>query len=401
MSDTIDPNDLDSIDALLDETELEASEAEEVDFADEVVPDVPEVTASDESEDEDFLESLAEPESSEPEAELEPEVVKEPIRVPDDGEGMPLKTNTPAESENTQNMVPEVDPEAILAQRQKQKKNQTTAAQEANNISVKEMEALKKLIIIFSSVLIVLGLITIGLSTWAALSASKGLDEETKQTLEDIKTGANEATMQSMTIKKEVNGLHKKLDALSFQLEQLNGDLLPLVEKIGGGTPVATAPRISAAPSYATAGHGHGEHKEVSHNLHNAHTDSHVPASKHSAHGTMPVMTEPTVAQPAPMEAKIDPALIQKMKEVNRNVIKVQKRIAEINRRIKTLQQQYSHLLKGMKQVEKSVLQVKVKQKKEDKKKGNLAEGHKDPSFTPHHINPEQEYIYQAPDYAY
>jgi len=398
MSDTIDPNDLDSIDALLDEAELEASEPEEADLAEEPAPDEPEATAAESSEEEDFLESLAEPEL--PEAEPEPE----PIRVPDDGEGMPPKTEpiAPAEPENTQNMVPEVDPEAILAQRQKQKKNQSTAAQEANNISVKEMEALKKLIIIFSSVLIVLGLITIGLSTWAALSASKGLDEDTKQTLEDIKTGTNEAAMQSMTIKKEVKGLHKKLDALSFQLEQLNGDLLPLVEKIGGGTPVATAPRISAAPSYATAGHGHGEHKEVSHNVHDAHKDNHAPTPVHADHGgTTPVMTATAVAPVEPIVAKIDPALMAKMKEVSRNVIKVQKRIAEINRRIKTLQQQYSHLLKGMKRVEKSVLQAEVKQKKEEKAKGKRAEEHKVPNQLHHHIEPVQEYIYQAPDYVY
>lgn len=383
MSDTIDPDDLDSIDALLDEAELEVSEQEGTDLSEEATPNEPEAMAV-EAPEEDFLESLAEPELSEPEAIPEPEAEPEPIRVPDDGGGMPAKTEpiAPIEPENTQNMVPEVDPEAILAQRQKQKKNQSTASQQANNLSVKEMEALKKLIIIFSSVLIVLGLVTIGLSTWAALSASKGLDEETKQTLEDIKAGTNEAAMQSMTIKKEVMGLHKKLDALSFQLEQLNGDLQPLIEQVGGGKTVA--PRVSAMPVAPV-------HAKPSHTM-----TGHATAD----HGSKtPVMTVATVASTEPVVAKIDPALMKKMKEVNRNVIKVQKRIAEINRRIKTLQQQYSHLLKGMKRVEKSVLQIEVKQKKEEKSK--QTEGRNVPSHLPHGIDPLPEYIYQAPDNVY
>lgn len=385
MSDTIDPDDLGSIDALLDEVELEVSEQEGADLAEETTLNEPEAMAVDAPE-EDFLESLAEPELSEAEAMPEPEAEPEPepIRVPDDGGGMPAKTEpiAPIEPENTQNMVPEVDPEAILAQRQKQKKNQSTASQQANNLSVKEMEALKKLIIIFSSVLIVLGLVTIGLSTWAALSASKDLDEETKQTLEDIKAGTNEAAMQSMTIKKEVMGLHKKLDALSFQLEQLNGDLLPLIEQVGGGKTVA--PRVSAMPEAPV-------HAKPSHTM-----TGHATAD----HGSKtPVMTVATVASTEPVVAKIDPALMKKMKEVNRNVIKVQKRIAEINRRIKTLQQQYSHLLKGMKRVEKSVLQIEVKQKKEEKSK--QTEGRNAPSHLPHGIDPLPEYIYQAPDYVY
>ncbi|GAB6034811.1 hypothetical protein [Galenea microaerophila] len=376
MGDTIDPNDLDSIDALLDEAELESSKSEEPELIEEdtdvPVPEASETADKPVSEEEDLLESIEEVSTEEaasieaqavPESKPEPE--PEPIRVPDDGE-MPPKTE-PIEPAKKAVSEPELDPEAILAQRQKKKQNQPTASQPGNNLSVKEMEAVKKLIIIFSSVLIVLGLVTIGLSTWAALSASHGLDEETKQTLEDIKTGTNEVAMKSITMSKDITGLHKKLDALSFQLEQLNGDLQPLLEKMDQGGSTVNQKSVATEPT---------GHQETTHSV--------------------PEATAPVVA-------KMDPALMKKMREVNANVIKVQKRVAEINRRIKALQTKYNYLLKGMKHLEKSVLESKVKQQKEGK--NQAAKTHQEPSEKskqpPHGIEPLPGYIYQAPDYVY
>ena len=281
--------------------------------------------------------------------------------MPDDG--IPSKTE-PVAPPAQQAEAPQVDPEEILAQRKKKQAN-STPADTANNLSVNEMEAIKKLIIIFSSVLIVIGLTTIGLSTWAAISASHKLDEETKQTLEDIKTASNESATGALEVKKEIKGLHKKLDALSFQLEQLNGDLGSMMDGLSKVEANAQQPH---AVHEAEAAHG-------------------VP---HSA-----VAPEGTSEQP--VIAKMDPDLMKKMREVNRNVIKVQKRILEINRRIKLLQAESRGLVKEVKQVQKTVLQQKVEKKKEKKsKKAAVSTEEKLPK-----VNAIPDYIYQAPDYSY
>ena len=377
MSDTIDPNDLDSIDALLDEAEQEIEQNPVEEDTPETVsePDLPaeESTASEASPESDIFEAFTEDDESAPvsarqdisapEPESEPEPEPEPIRVPDDG--IPPKTE-PVAPPVQQAVAPEVDPEEILAQRKKKQAN-STPADTANNLSVNEMEAIKKLIIIFSSVLIVIGLTTIGLSTWAAISASHKLDEETKQTLEDIKTASNESATGALEVKKEIKGLHKKLDALSFQLEQLNGDLGNMMDGL-------SKVEANAQPSHA---------------VHEAEAAHGVP---HSA-----VAPEGTSESTQPVIAKMDPELMKKMREVNRNVIKVQKRILEINRRIKRLQAESRGVIKEVKQVQKTLLQQQVEKKKAKKQK----KVDDDTSEKLPKVNAIPNYIYQAPDYSY
>ncbi len=417
MSDTIDPNDLDSIDALLDEAEQELEQApieeamEEASEAPETPPepesvDQEEATPAERTEPEpepDIFDELAadsdDTQLSEPapipESVSSPE--PEPIRVPDDG--IPPKTEPvePPLQVSTKQMDQQLDPEEILAQRKKKQAN-STSADTANNLSVKEMDAIKKLIIIFSSVLIVIGLTTIGLSTWAAISASHKLDEETKQTLEDIKTASNESATGVLEVKKEIKSLHKKLDALSFQLEQLNGDLGNMMDGLSKVEANAQQPQHIQPPTYQAEA-AHGGYESSNHGVHDEHAAHQSPT--HNSHS--PVIAPISAPQyaPAPVQppvvAKMDPALMKKMREVNRNVIKVQKRIAEINRRIKQLQAQSRGLIKEVKQVQKTVLQSKVAQdKKKKEKKPATSEEEKLPK-----VNAIPDYIYQAPDYSY
>lgn len=365
-NETIDASDLDSIDALLDEAEFESiqedapeAELDDFDASDLPEPDISETDSAesllDDLEDDlgglDDLEDFPETEAVEPEAIIEPEPEPE-IELDPEPEPIPEpEIEKPVANE----------PEEFLQKRMVS--NQTPKA--TNELTVAEMDALKKLIIIFSSVLIVLALIGIGMGIWAALAAGKGLDEESTQMLEDIKAGTQQNTLKGIQSEKSLKGLEKKLDALSFQLEQINGDIVemsmkkpaePLALNLGAEVK-ATQPKPAAVVQPA------------------------VPA--------VPV---------APVVAKADPAMQQKLDKVSSQIVTTQKRIAEVNRRIKDMQYQYKLLMKSMKKVEhdvaKQALEAKAKAKAKLALPEEEAEAEKEPEKTYQFSVPEKGYYW-------
>ncbi|MDG6777584.1 hypothetical protein QCB44_02580 [Thiomicrorhabdus sp. zzn3] len=342
---TFDPNDLDSIDALLDEAEQEVVEsvAEPTPPAEEVVEDVP--AASVEPEPEPPVE-LAEPQA-EAEASAEPRVSQEKIAAVEEAV-------SPAEKRFS-----EADADDFVSKRAAAQK------QSKNGLSAAEMDAIKKHITIFGSVLIVLVITAIGIGIWSALASSSGLDEETQSMIEDIKVGTERNTILANTGSEGLKELSKKLDALSFQLEQLTSDVVALEQKNGVAAPIVSG---------SLTGHG-------ANNLSQDKTSEKVPP----AHGTaMPAATLP-VATPQAMNMATDPALKDKLNAVYAKVAKAQKRIDEVNRRVKEVQGQYGSLLRSVKVVEKQLIDQQVKKVKDEKKVEKPAGG-------------DNMYQYSAPD---
>ncbi|WEJ63336.1 hypothetical protein [Thiomicrorhabdus lithotrophica] len=309
---TFDPNDLDSIDALLDEAELEAS-PDDLDGLDDEFPDK-EVSAEAETVDsnaekpmpeEDLLDSL-----DDSVADDEPEVVavSEPIM----------------EESAKKEVVSDSDTDDFFAKR--------AAAQSAQNtnMATKDMDSIKKLIIIFGSVLSVLALTGIGIGVWGALSASSaGMSEETQTLIESIKVSSEQNGSAVEATEKTSKSLEKKLDAINFQLEQLATDMAKLDstadKKEESIDPLGLN---SQQPTQNTK--DNGQSKAGNHSVANAHA--------------MPAMSAE------------NPEFMKKMDSVNSKLIKAQRRIDEVNSRVKKIQNHYQALVHSVKTVEKQVL---------------------------------------------
>lgn len=336
---TIDPNDLDSIDALLDEAELEAAEEEEpavedltesgldasagsdrdnsivdseelddipVDPDSEDEPDIEEPPSDDEVADEDF-DFDDQPEANDPIQELEPEAAES---VQD---AEPVATDIDLEKP-----VIEDRAEDFLKKRTAIKKS------EPSNLTVAEMDSIKKLIIIFSSTLIFLVVTAIGISLWGALSSATSLDEETMSLIKDTHEGAMQSMVKSSSAEDAVKQVGKKLDALSFQLEQLNTDLLQMKE-------IVTVAPLDSKTSVSVL------------DLKNEQGKQGAVEPKQNA-----------VASNA--QVVVDSGVAKKIDKVNAQVVVTQRRLAEVNNRVKTLQNQYQTFLKSLKELEKSQL---------------------------------------------
>lgn len=342
INNTVDPNDLDSIDALLDEAELESvveepkaepeapvtSAVEGGDLPD--AEDVPEDWAVDETAEEDptagLLDELDEDIGAsgiqaEETAAPEPEPVAEPPAAPPTPEPAPAPEPPPVDTlsaiqgKDASNAM-EHKAEDIL-----EKRAQAAQAQKANNaIKGPDMDAIKKLIITFSSIIIFLVVVTIGVGIWAALSSGNDLNKETMDKINGIEANSMQSLMHTNASEKTLKTLDKKLDAISFQLEQLNGD----IAKIEAGSLQKTADA----------------------------KDSHEKAQA-------AVKPAEPVATPA-QEAKVAPELAAKLDRVGAQMTSAQRRIYEINQRVKKLQSDYKLLLKSIKSVEKQLVSEKV-----------------------------------------
>ncbi|NPA71587.1 MAG: hypothetical protein GXO35_02035 [Gammaproteobacteria bacterium] len=357
--DTFDPNDLDSIDALLDEAELDAA------LEDPALPDESDLSGSalddllDEaeldSETDDLLDSLDD--MPEVKADVETEVVA--VSTPEIS-----KAPEPAKA-----AISESDADDFLAKRAAARSNQNT------QMTADEMGSIKKLIIIFGSILIVLVLTAIGMGVWSALAASSaGMDEETLTLIESIKVSSEHNGSELASSAKTVKSVEKKLDALNFQLEQLATDLADastagrketLIDPLGLGG--HSAPMAHDKPSTA-----HGQ-------AHDTLGNTHAPAVK-------PVHSAP-VSQVSSTVVGSDPAVLKKVSSINSKMIKAQRRIDEVNRRVKNIQTQYQLLLQSMKIIEKQALMAQVEQaKKSEKSKQSKA------------VLETNRYQYSAPD---
>ncbi|WP_321324361.1 hypothetical protein [Thiomicrorhabdus sp.] len=369
---TFDPNDLESIDALLDEAELEAvSEVAD----EEVVPDdqLDDFDISDNAEDikateEDLLDSiddLVATDDGEPEVigVSEPVLQSKEVREPA-VKSVEAEKSTDSKIDNTKDRS--INDE-ILAKRD--------SASEAKNSKkmAADMDSIKKLIIIFGSILSVLAVVGIGIGVWSALSASSaGIDEETQTLIESIKVSSEHNGQSVKSAEKSVKSIEKKLDALAFQFEQLSAD----IGQVGGGVG-------KAAQNEVLDPLGLGNQNKPGSHASNAHM------ANQGAHGTTPMVNPAAVTAVTHTEAikntvSQDPALLSKVSSVNKKLITAQRRIDEVNRRVKKIQAQYDSLIHSVKTVEKQVLLEQAEKMAKEEKAKEAAN--------------KQRYQYSAPD---
>lgn len=341
-NDTIDPNDLDSIDALLDEAELDAVEDDQPPESAEL-PDVPA----------DEIDNL--PEEAPPEPEPEPEIpqpsggIMDNFPAPDTEEATQKAAEPELEPmmDEAQPEPPAAKPAAPLTEDGAEQFMQKRAAKKAqlnhdpqnqNTLTVAEMDAIKKLIITFSSIIIALVVVAIATGVWAALATSPALDEEAKTLLGDIRDGSTQSMIKSASSEEIVKKVETKLDALSFQIEELNRDLLQL-------TPDQLAAAAPVKPAAV-------EKTEVKLDL--------KPTE----------VKTPAVSPPAQavQVTGFDPVLAKKMDTVSSRMLDTQRRVNEINKRVKSLQSEYKSILRTVMKVEKELLAEKVKVDAETKK---------------------------------
>lgn len=344
MADEFDADSLESIDALLDEAALENDSDEAMPIADEVAPEaVDELDALDDvGLDTDFLDNL------------------ENGTEDDFLDGL-SDTFTEAPVEPAPAPKPEPEPVKKVTDNAEQileKRNDDALKNNKNELTVAEMDAIKKLIIIFSSVIIGLVLTGIGIGVWGALSSSSGLSEENLVLFEDIKAGTEQNTKKAVANDHSLKSIEKKLDALSFQMEQLNGDLVQLTMGPGG-----------QSPQFAPTAQGHEVNTDP-HAQNNAHgappvNNAHG-APVNNGHGQVVMAPQPAIHQPAAMPAPvvtanvIDPELSKKVDKVNQVIVATQRRIDDISKRLKQMQSQYQYMLSSVKVVEKEIISAKV-----------------------------------------
>ncbi|MBN2647051.1 MAG: hypothetical protein JXR44_04635 [Thiotrichales bacterium] len=277
-NDVIDPNDLDSIDALLDEAEKGAGldlQSFSNDF--ESAPRKPAVEASS-SPSVPGVQKGTQPNPGSVETEIEASRFDENARLADLesldvdplertmalSESMPLDNKPPSKqalaaakiddpfdqitqiSQNTNAQASEdlaVEQEnsddaftALLNERTLKNQSARKAASGA------EMDAIKKVIILFGTVLIGLMLIAIGVGIWAALSSQPAANnEESLSSLQSLQAASEQSLALGNGLQTQLQAVEKKLDALNFQLEQLSTDLAER-SKASVVSPVASAP---------------------------------------------------------------------------------------------------------------------------------------------------------------
>ncbi len=339
---TIDPNDLDSIDALLDEAELDVVEKNDTSTS-EAEKDAIDSLLDDVKSDSETL-PLSEPEKEEPLfSEQEETPVEEPVQ------------KSVSEVEKKQ---PDVKKTVSDHEKPSLKK-----APLKTEMTVEEMDSIKKLIIIFGAVLTVLALIGIGIGVWSALAAkSSALDEETLTLIESIQVNTERVAVNAENSNQSIKTLEKKLDALNFQLEGVTTDLLEAQ---------------STAPS--------DQKKAIIDPLGLNESSTHIVST----------------AKPTPVEVNTDAKLVQQVAladseslklatSVNKKMISAQRRIDEVNRRVKDIQSKHKALLLSIKSLEKQML---LQQKKLASKERVATELKQKQTHNP--------YQYSAPDDSY
>ncbi len=307
---SVDAGDLDGIDALLDEAELES-------LPDDLVTDDFEMT--------DFPELDNEASTNQPD---ETEVLLDDLES--DLEDFTQKKEAPEVKLTSESSVEEIDAKPNTSQQSEDEQpeskgflQKTSKSTATNELTVAEMDALKKLIMTFGSVLIVLVLVAISMGLWVALASGKGLDEESVQMLEDIKVGSEEHALKAVDLDKHLQDIEKKIDSLTFQIGLLTTDLSEM--GIKSAPPTGSIQAINLA--------------------------SEMEASKPK----LDRIGRSTVAV-----QQVDPEFIKRLTQVNSRIVTSQKRIAEVNRRVKDLQNQHKTLLRSMKNIEKEMAKQRL-----------------------------------------
>ncbi|WP_029935447.1 hypothetical protein [Thiomicrospira pelophila] len=362
---TIDPNDLDSIDSLLDEAEFEQRGANEQardeddllaalsEDSDQVAPEQGALENSQEEDDE--LERMFEAPLDERPA--EPELTRpDPAIRTGDAEGYKPRRDFEAEEDD------------FLARRANKNNG--------NELTVAEMDSIKSMIIGFGSTLIVLALIGIGIATWGALSTNGG-DSDTVKMIEEIRGESEIGRVASQANETILRDLNRKLDALSFQIEQANGDIVALSQ---GKQPISAV--VPGLPENLSA---------------TQQNDAQTKNGSTPSNTTAPVVNT-TEVQPAALPQLDMSKFEEKLDAVNRNVSVAQRRVVEINNRVKSLQQQYSSIVETIKLVEKNMLEQELKAKAAEQEAAKAEEAEKEQAKQPTTRQQPDGYRYQAPD---
>lgn len=326
--DSIDPNDLDSIDALLDEAEIESISESASGLEDEFSNSAAELEIDSIEYDstDSLLDDLESDLTSTDLLDSESEISFESERVRAVEAPMMQKPSAPLSDDDSESFL--------------EKRAAANAAQKNNQeLTVAEMDSIKKLIIIFGSVAIALALVGIGIGIWGGVSSGKGLDETSTKMLEDIKVGTQQNTQKSSESGIVIKGIEKKMDALSFQLEQINSDLNQLEQ----------LRKTSASVDLKNEVVGYVE-------------PTAMPAK---------TMLTPVTSSTQVVMAQ-DPEVGEKLSKVSAQIVTTQARIADVNKRLKDMQDQYRSLLTSVKTVEKEVIASKV-QKAAEKARAKAA----------------------------
>ncbi|QKI89597.1 hypothetical protein [Thiomicrorhabdus xiamenensis] len=374
--DVIDPNDLDSIDALLDEAELDANtDLEDIDndlesaevptpqpqapeSLPEEEPDRSEEEASEPDVVEDNKPESSEQQPEEPEASAPEEAALDAEDVAAVGAAVAgaaaLKEAVQADtksSDSVESPLEDEDFEAVL------KKRASKNNQAKSQLTVAEMDSLKKLIIIFGASTVVLVLTAIGIGVWSAMAASHaGVSEETQTMIESIKVSSEQNISATIGLKDNLDSVEKKLDAVNFQIEQMAGDVLKMQ---GGALNVDSQKTLEPSPEPI-------ETEKV----------------------TVPQVASPVVSSVV-ASAEIDPKVVKKIDSINYRLIKTQRALDEVKKQLKAMQQKQQDVLHSVKSVEKLKLL-------EEKRRLEAAE--KSAEEAKQKAEQESQYRYQTPD---
>ncbi len=341
----IDPNDLDSIDALLDEAELDVVEKSEPSTStDEVEKDALDSLLDEVSSDEATLPLT--PDDNATSSEAKPDE-KEPASSEKDAlNASDVDSTTPLQAEQPQTMKKAVS--------ERGKQSASTASSLKTDMTVDEMDSIKKMIIIFGSTLTVLVLVGIGIGVWSVFAAkSSAISEETLTLIESTQVSTERIAIKVEDLSPTIQTLEKKLDALNFQLESLAADLLE-THPVVATTPTDPVSKVVGKEGTAQ------------------------PAKAPAA------MAAQTASSSSPLSAES----IKLVATVNKKMITAQRRMDEVNRRVKDLQSKHKALLLSLKKLEKQMVIQQKKQASYTQKKSE------DKSQKEH----EQPYQYTAPD---
>ncbi|GKT11093.1 MAG: hypothetical protein ISEC1_P0056 [Thiomicrorhabdus sp.] len=306
---TFDPNDLDSIDALLDEAEQTANEdvageasAEAQDSIDALLDEAEEVAGVENDTPEIVDDTSADTTVEQSEAAA---ILEQAESVESTKQNKDIKKQA----------VPDADD--FLA-----KRAEAARSDQNQNMVAEDMEPIKKLIIIFGSVLTVLIVIAIAIGVWSALAASSSaMDEDTLMMIESMQLKSDENGEVALESGKAVESLAIKIDLLSSLLEGVSSDIAKIAAQATSGQQQDMIGAISG---------GHHPNKSE---------------DTHAATNTAKIK-----------QGAFDTVVLDKVVSVNGKIIRAKKRIDEINRRVKSIQKQHTALLHSVKAVEKQML---------------------------------------------
>lgn len=338
--------DLDSLDALLDAAEIEAVSNEESAPTD---PPTEAVAADDWSAA--LAEQAAEPEEEDPRASAlaeqaaAPEATVAPTPAPTEAP-TPEPTSAPE-------VIPPISPASPVAKAveasdehektavrsNKQPKNTETWTDE-------EMDSIKKLIIIFSSVIIVLVLAAIGISLGGLLS-SPSADPKLVETVDSIKNDVGQAYLITEDSGKQLKTMGTQLSDVATQLAEIAEGIEALKK-----APVVAhvAPAVSASSKAMSA----SERKAAMREEIKANADADADGADNADAEAPAVEKVEKTANSAQVKA-----LAVDILDVKKRLVATQKLLEQINKQSETLQLQSLTLTEAVKAVEVEVKSYK------------------------------------------